>query len=159
MKRSFRWVAGSAVLLTAVSCASQGGAMGTTEAPAPSDAAPVAAAPAPSAGAPVSVYSGVYTAAQADRGDQLQRRSCSACHSTNDWSAGRILTGFNGRSAFDLVSHIRNTMPMDSPGSLTMEEYTDIVAFILELNNIPAGQTELAPTEAALSQVEIEYRR
>lgn len=171
MKRSFRWVAGPAVLMTAISCVSQGGAIGTTEAPAPSDAPPTADATPPADAAPsadastptssasTSVYSGVYTAAQADRGDETQQRECSACHSTNDWTAGRVLAGFSGRSAYDLVSHIRNTMPMDAPGRLSMEEYTDIVAFIFELNDIPAGDTELEPTEEALRRVEIEYRR
>ncbi|MEX2583058.1 MAG: cytochrome c [Gemmatimonadota bacterium] len=154
MKRTFRWVAGPIVLLTAVACAPQTGAMGTPEAPAPSDAPPPAAA-----AGPVSVYSGVYTAAQADRGDAVQRRECSSCHSSNDWSAGRLLSSWNGRTAFDLVSHIRNTMPMDSPGRLSMDEYTDIVAFIFDLNDIPAGDSELEANEEALTQVEIEYRR
>lgn len=169
MKRSFRWVAGPAVLMTAIACASQGGAIGTTEAPGPSDAAPADAppaaaapaddAPTPTSGASASVYSGVYTAAQADRGDATQSRECAACHSSNDWAAGRVLGGFSGRSAYDLVSHIRNTMPMDAPGRLTMEQYTDIVAFIFELNDIPAGDSELEPNEEALRMVEIEYRR
>jgi S-disulfanyl-L-cysteine oxidoreductase SoxD len=165
MKRSFRWVAGPVMLLSAISCASQGAATGAPAAPAPSGAATPAAPAAPAAAATpadaamMSVYDGVYTAAQADRGDQTQRRECSACHSTNDWAAGRLLGGWNGRSAFDLVSHIRNTMPMDSPGRLSLEQYTDIVAFIFELNDIPAGDTEMAPEEAALRQITVEYRR
>src|SRR5690606_41476448 len=136
-------------------------ATGAPAAPAPSGGgAPAApAADAPAAGAALNVYDGVYTAAQADRGDQTQRRECSACHSTNDWAAGRLLNGWNGRTAWDLVSHIRNTMPMDSPGRLSLDQYTDIVAFIFELNNIPAGDSEMAPNEEALRQITVEYRR
>ena len=68
------------------------------------------------------------------------------------------------RLAFDrrrqtMVSMLRATMPMDAPGSLTLQEYTDVVTYILELNEIPAGNTELAGEESRLQEVTLEYRR
>jgi quinoprotein glucose dehydrogenase len=107
----------------------------------------------------VSVYTGVYSADQADRGNAIQRRACATCHSSSDWSAGRILGSWTGQTAFDLVSHIRNTMPLTAPGSLSLQEYTDIVAYMFELNDIPAGEQELAADDAALRNVRLEYRR
>jgi mono/diheme cytochrome c family protein len=120
------------------------------------------AAPAPAAAAPtgpVSVYDGVYTAAQATRGQQLMQSECSACHSPQDWAQGRLLGGWQNQPALALVDLIRNTMPMDGPGRLTFEQYTDIFSAILQLNDIPTGSTELAANEDALRNVTIEYRR
>jgi hypothetical protein len=46
-------------------------------------------------------------------------------------------------------------MPYDSPGALSDQQYTDIVAYMLELNGVPAGTTELPADEAGLSQITI----
>lgn len=150
MKQSLGWIFTAAGIAVLAGCAAQ-----SSTAEAPSPAAP--AAPA-AAAAPVSVYTGVYSEDQADRGQRLQRQNCAACHSTSDWSGGRILGGWQGQTAFDLVSHIRNTMPLNAPGSLTLQEYTDIFAYMLELNDVPAGATDLEASDDALRMVEIEYR-
>jgi S-disulfanyl-L-cysteine oxidoreductase SoxD len=173
MKRTLRWALAPAVLLTAVSCAPQATGTSTPAAPAttarPAPAAPAPAAPAaPAAAAPAapaaaggrrSVYSGVYTAAQADRGDALQRRECGSCHAPADWSQGRVFGAWNGRPAGEFVKHVQSIMPLDSPGRLPYDQYTDIVAFMFELNNYPAGATEFPADEAAQNQITLEYRR
>jgi hypothetical protein len=106
-----------------------------------------------------SVYSGVFSVAQASRGEAIQQRECSACHSPVEWSQGRILTNFAGASAFDMLDHIRMTMPMDGPGRLSMEEYTDVVAYLFHLNGLPAGPEDLPADESRLREIRIEYRR
>jgi mono/diheme cytochrome c family protein len=106
-----------------------------------------------------SVYSGVFSFAQASRGEEVQQRECSACHSPAEWSQGRILTNFAGASAFDMLDHIRMTMPMDGPGRLSMEEYTDVVAYLFHLNGLPAGPEDLPADESRLREIRIEYRR
>jgi mono/diheme cytochrome c family protein len=153
MKQVFS-MALAAAIIAAAACGGQ------AVAGAPAGAAPTSPPAAPGAPAAArSVYSGVYTAAQATRGDQIQQRECGACHSPGDWSQGRLLTGWINQPAFALVDNIRQTMPMDSPGRLSMQQYTDIFAFILSLNEMPAGSTELPATEEALRAVTIEYRR
>lgn len=107
----------------------------------------------------VSVYAGVYTSDQANRGEDTHRRSCAACHSTSEWQHGRLLSGWSGESVYELVNYLRNIMPMDAPGSLSVQEYTDIFAFVLELNSVPSGESELASDEERLRQIVIEYRR
>lgn len=156
MKHALSWIAtlGGLALIAACAPAAPAG-----EGPTPAAGAPQAPAAPAAATAPVSVYTGVYTDEQADRGAAIQRRACAACHSAGDWSQGRILTGWTGQSAFDLVTHIRNTMPLNAPGSLSMQEYTDIVAYMFELNEIPAGDAELPAEEAGLRRVQLEYRR
>lgn len=153
MKRPLSWTLATAGALVVAACAPQAPA---GEAPAPQGAPQ---APAAAASAPASVYAGVYSAAQANRGQTIQRRVCGACHTTSEWSGGRILTSWAGQTAFDLVSHLRNTMPLNAPGSLSLQEYTDVFAYMLELNNVPPGEAELAGEEAALRRVTIEYQR
>ena len=155
MKQVFNMALAAAVL-AAAACGGQ------AVAGAPAGAAPASPPPAPSAPASTAartVYSGVYTTAQATRGNEIQQRECGACHSPGDWAQGRLLSGWNNQPAFALVDHIRQTMPMDSPGRLSMQQYTDIFAFILQLNEIPAGSAELPATEEGLRAVTIEYRR
>jgi len=54
----------------------------------------------------------------------------------------------SGRPIGVFIENIQMTMPYDSPGRLTRQEYTDIVAYMLRLNRAPAGETEL-PSDAA----------
>lgn len=111
------------------------------------------------AAAPGSIYSGVYTTGQARRGNEIQQRECGACHTPTDWAQGRLLQAYTGSSAYDLVAQLQATMPMDGPGRLSWQEYTDIVAYILELNTVPTGSGELPTDEDHLRSIRLEYRR
>lgn len=157
MKRSLGNTLAAVAILGAAACGAQSSAGG------PAAAAPTSEPAAQPAGgaepATVSVYNGVYTAAQATRGNQIQQRECSSCHSTGDWAQGRLLSGWTNQPAYALVEHLRQTMPMDSPGRLSLQQYTDIFAFMLQLNNVPPGSDELGANQEALSRVTIEYRR
>jgi hypothetical protein len=105
------------------------------------------------------VYAGVYTSAQADRGKANQDTNCMACHTLEDWGGGRFLTSQTGQNMAGLVEHIRSTMPFDEPGRLEYEQYVDIAARILQLNRIPAGTSELPADPGALASIRVEYRR
>lgn len=99
----------------------------------------------------------VYTGQQAERGKTQYSPNCSSCHMI-DLSgtaqapplAGPVfLLRWEGRSVADLFSKI-STMPPDNPGSLSPEAYLDIVAFLLQSNDFPAGQEELKTNTEAL---------
>ena len=60
-----------------------------------------------------------------------------------------------GRQLFD--GHvISDSMPEDNPGSLKKEEYADVIAYLLKLNNFPAGADELPSDKDALSAILME---
>jgi len=63
-----------------------------------------------------------------------------------------------GRTAYNMVSLIRETMPNDDPGRLTKQQYVDIVAFLFKLNNYPAGARALPTDDAALKRIAIDRR-
>src|SRR5690606_13639337 len=111
-------------------------AMSEDETPAPTtselgaeasdDAPPAPVEPQVDAQGRHSVYSGVYSEEQAARGLAIQQEVCSACHTLDDWGGGTVLQGYTGLSAYDLVNRLRETMPMDEPGRLSFQQYTDV---------------------------------
>ena len=105
-----------------------------------------------------SVTQGVYSAAQAARGQQLYKAQCAACHGNAlEGTVGAPLAGdsflsnWSARSLANLVDKIQKTMPFEQPGTLTRPQATDLTAYILEVGKFPAGAGEL--TEAALAQI------
>ena len=97
------------------------------------------------------VWDGVYTVEEAERGQEAFEGNCAACHAAQDGrqpGAGFTGTAFMERwreyNLQNLFGMIRDTMPEDSPASLSDRTYLDIVARILAVNSFPAGDQELA---------------
>jgi len=112
-------------------------------------------ATANNSGKPVSSLTGVYSQGQARRGADSYRKFCSACHETATHSGQAFQSTWSGRSAADLFDYLRTTMPNDNPGKLSHGQYTDIVAYLLQLNGMPAGQRSLSPDPKQLEQIRI----
>ena len=97
------------------------------------------------------VWDGVYTEGQAERGQVLYRESCSGCHApdlrgdnTSPSLVGMSFTFLWGGSTLGaLFERIQEQMPTDRPGSLSAQTYRDILAFVLRVNTYPAGEQEL----------------
>ena len=49
-----------------------------------------------------------------------------------------------GLPVANLFDTIRQTMPDGAPNSLSLTEYADVTAYVLRLNEYPAGQRELS---------------
>lgn len=102
---------------------------------------------------PRSVNDGVYTTAQAERGQVLYDDQCASCHGPLRAfvPAMAALLGdhtfranWQGRSLAELFGLIQETMPQDAPGSLSPQQSAELVAYILSGNRKPAGDTPLA---------------
>ena len=65
---------------------------------------------------------------------------------------------WSGRPIHQMWENLRMTMPYASPGRLTAQEYADVVAYMLELNNVPAGDTELPSTADGLMRITVTNR-
>jgi mono/diheme cytochrome c family protein len=94
-----------------------------------------------------SVWQGVYTEEQAARGDVEHQNNCSSCHGTEKYAGDAFTKNWVGRTVFDLFDQIKTTMPDDNPGGLSVQQYKDVVAYILKTNGIPAG-TDSLPNDA-----------
>lgn len=102
--------------------------------------------PAPPAGAvPVT-----YTGEQAARGEAVFTRVCLECHARKEMANPDFRVKWNGRTMFDLVDRIRNSMPESNPGGLPRAEYIDVAAYLAKLNGLAAGSAELPDDDAVL---------
>jgi len=107
-----------------------------------------------------STWDGVYTEAQAKRGEAAYAKTCAGCHGPDlagadtapSLTGGEFNSGWGDLTLDDLFDRIKTTMPGDAPGSLTGEQCADILAFLLSKDGFPAGQTELA-TGPALKNI------
>jgi quinoprotein glucose dehydrogenase len=116
-----------------------------------------------SQGAGRTVWSGVYTQAQADRGAAAYGQHCAACHgealggsdSAPPLAGGAFTSNWSGQTAGALFTRIKTTMPLDNPGSLGAAAVADIEAMILSRNDYPAGAAELSSDAAQQSGIAI----
>ena len=100
-------------------------------------------------------WSGVYSEAQAKRGEALYADKCSSCHAPDltgldqapPLTGKEFNTDWDDLAINDLFERVHVSMPADKPGTLSRQEVADVIAFILQRGNFPAGQTEL-PTDA-----------
>lgn len=114
-----------------------------------------------------SVWDGVYTTAQAERGSALYVKECASCHGEGlmgqDEAPALIgpafLSTWNGQAVADLFEQTRKSMPKDNPNTFSRQEYVDMVAFMLKANGFPAGQVELPRATTDLSQLRIDQFR
>ena len=104
---------------------------------------------------------GVYSAAQAKRGEVVYTKACAGCHQPDLSGDGQTpaLAGkdfnmdFNDGSVGDLFERTRISMPADKPGSLPPADVADVIAFILSKGHFPTGQSELPADLAALKAI------
>ena len=105
-----------------------------------------------------SVWQGVYNESQAARGDTEHQNNCTSCHGTEKYSGEAFAKAWIGRTAFDLFDQLKTTMPDDNPGGLSVQQYTDIVAYIFKVNGMPAGADSLSSDPEALRRIKIEAK-
>lgn len=108
-----------------------------------------------------SVWDGVYSSAQAKRGQALYAKACASCHRENleghrptpSLAGEEFRARWDGQTLDDLFEKMQATMPADHPGSFSRDDNGAILGFILQANEMPAGERDL-PTEAdALAKI------
>lgn len=102
-----------------------------------------------------SVALGVYADDQAVRGKIAFESYCASCHAPSFHTGDQFRMGWFGRSVYDLFRVIKTTMPEDNIGGLSDDEYTRIIAYILQLNGFPAGKDSLAADSVSMRQLRI----
>ena len=110
-----------------------------------------------------SVWDGAYNATQVKRGNALYTKICETCHGPRleggeapPLAGADFLANWYGFSVADLLEKTRSTMPQTDPGSLSAQQYADLLAFMLSANKFPAGESELPAAQDRLKQIRIE---
>jgi mono/diheme cytochrome c family protein len=115
-----------------------------------------------------SIWDGVYTAAQAQRGAAQYTSQCVTCHMdtlSGDGGdipalAGRMfLMDWDGLALDALFDRINTTMPQSNPGSLSAEQVVDVMAYLLSANKIPAGAKELPADTPSLQAIQFDAKQ
>ncbi len=118
----------------------------------------VGRAQAPAAGR--TVWEGVFTAEQAERGRPQYSANCAECHGTalqGGEGAGLVGDAFwqkwTAQTVGDFVTYISKNMPFSEDGSkagtLSPGTYAEIAAHILNSNGFPTGTRELTAASGA----------
>ena len=139
----------------------------------------VASQPQPASAAQRSLWDGVYTTEQADRGKILYGQYCASCHMPDlmgnpdvppgqpptargfrgfaggspPLRGGQFISNWTGLTLKNLFERIRVSMPQSAPGSLSRQRNADILAFILAESAYPSGRQELPSVDAPLDDI------
>jgi len=112
---------------------------------------------------PQTVWSGVYTEAQAFRGEKVADTLCAGCHGPglDGGDSGPKLVGemflanWSSQSVSELFGWMLEAMPADAPGTLTKDDAAAVLAYILQLNKMPAGKQALSNDVEELRRIKI----
>ena len=130
------------------------GAVATSAAQKP----PAKPGPAAKTGAPakpLTTESGVYTAAQAARGEQTYMNVCVSCHPAGTYAQQAFRDKWNGATLATLFDFVSNAMPKNEPGSLEPDEYAQLIAYVLKTNGAPTGPAPLPADSEALKKIRL----
>jgi mono/diheme cytochrome c family protein len=114
----------------------------------------------------------LFTARQAAQGKKIYAMRCAGCH--GDRLQGGAASALEGQAfavawenagswgnskltVEDLDFIIRTTMPKDAPGKLSAEDYTEVLAFILQQNGYKSGPTPLRAGSPLMKKTRLHF--
>jgi mono/diheme cytochrome c family protein len=113
-----------------------------------------------SQGAMKTTWDGVYSEAQAGRGEAIYTDKCAKCHGPDgsggdapDLVGGGFMSDFDGSTMAEIFDRTRSSMPADNPTSLGRDEAATLMSYLLKLNGFPTGATDLSSDAGALGQI------
>ena len=103
-----------------------------------------------------SARDGVFSSAQAARGERLFGSICTNCHEIAEFTgADAYLDEVEGKPLWETFDFISSEMPEDDPGSLRSEEYVDVLAYLFSVYGLPSGDADLGVDEESLRAISI----
>ncbi len=109
----------------------------------------------------LTIWDGVYTEEQRRRGEAVYASSCVLCHGADLLGdeavpalvGEKFLKKWERKRVGNLFEFIRKEMPSDEEERLSRPEYAAVLAYLLSMNQAPAGTKELADNFAALQAI------
>lgn len=105
-----------------------------------------------------STLTGVFTAEQAAAGKEVFVGSCTGCHTSASHTGAIFLSHWAGKPLSELYGFVSQRMPKATPGSLSEDEYVFVVAYVLKINGMPAGKTELTGDPELLNDIRFDTK-
>ena len=106
-----------------------------------------------------------FTTAQVEKGQIIYSETCQICHG-NRLSNGQFGTplrgsffrrNWSGKSLGELVQHTWEKMPPDNVESLTWEQVTEVLSFILSRNDLEPGETPMTTDMETLNSIPLPW--
>lgn len=106
-----------------------------------------------------------FTEEQVGNGQSIYRETCQICHG-NRLSNGQFGTplrgsffrkNWTGKSLGELVQHTWEKMPPDNVESLTWDQVTEVLSFILSRNDLMAGDTPMTTDMDTLNTIALPW--
>ncbi|MDP6414244.1 MAG: PQQ-binding-like beta-propeller repeat protein [Gammaproteobacteria bacterium] len=99
-----------------------------------------------------------YSSAQSDAGSVLYQQNCATCHLADLQGAfeapalndANFQNNWTNRNTAELIDLLQRTMPPQAPGSLSESDYVQLVAFLLNANEIPPSSNPLTVDNPAV---------
>ena len=104
----------------------------------------------------VSIFAAINAHAQSasiERGTTLFQSECARCHVRADIEM-RITNNWIDRPASELYQSIMATMPAETPGSLSPDQYLDLTAYVLEMGGATVSAAGLSAGDLAALTIE-----
>jgi S-disulfanyl-L-cysteine oxidoreductase SoxD len=110
------------------------------------------------------VWDGIYTEAQAARGQAVLTEQCVLCHGETMRGGGGVpsavgpefMFNWKDKSVAELFAYLKMMMPPTAPGSLSDQKYADVMALLFKMNGFPASEGNDIPANPdALPDVRI----
>jgi len=101
---------------------------------------------------PRTTADGVYSTAQAKSGQAVHEKYCAKCHH-HSYYQGSFLLSWQNQPVSALYDLIELKMPEDRPGALKPREYAALLAYVFELNELPAGDEKLSDDHDAMQNI------
>ena len=107
-----------------------------------------------------------FTEVQVNDGQNIYKETCQICHG-NRLSNGQFGTplrgnffrkNWAGKSLGELVQHTWEKMPPDNVKSLSLEEVTAVLSFILSRNELPASSTAMTTEMDTLNAIPLPWK-
>jgi mono/diheme cytochrome c family protein len=103
---------------------------------------------------------GVFSSAQAARGERLFESICMNCHEITEFTgAGAYLEEVEGKPLWETFEYVWSEMPEDEPASLSPEDYAAVLAYIFSVYGLPSGVSDLPVDRASLEAITITRAR
>jgi hypothetical protein len=113
----------------------------------------------PAASRQRSTREGVYTREQWMRGRDVYAGLCAGCHPAVTHTGSTFTTSWGGKKLSELFGFLRERMPKNDPGSLSEQDYVDVMSYMLRLNGMPAGVDDMPADSLALTRIRIDSSR
>ena len=106
---------------------------------------------------------GIFSTDQSKRGEAIYNANCAMCHQPDlggkepvpELAGDKFLAHWLNHNVAELFTRVSTTMPQGKPGSLTHDQYIDVIAFIIDANGFKSGTTELKADSEALTTIMI----